>query len=565
MAPRKKVLLAASGDLRQSANEVCWPAQEAMERQVVAALNALDVDVMRAHPYDPARRHGFIASQKEGLEVFSRVDPDLPIVVAEAVWQYSHHVLPGLIGHRGPILTVANWSGQWPGLVGMLNLNGSLTKAGVPYSTLWSESFTDEPFKRKLGQWLTEGRVSHDASHVHAFDPASAPHRAREAASEIADGFRRRRAIMGVFDEGCMGMYNAIIPDELLFPLGVFKERLSQSALYAASRDVAGAEASAAYDWLVKKGMTFHFGKDPETELTKEQVLDQCRMYIAAARIAESFGCDAIGIQYQQGLKDLMPASDLAEGMLNNDDRPPVRSADGKPIREGKAIVHFNEVDECAGLDALFTNRVHRALGQPAETTLHDIRWGDADRSGSTPDYVWVFEISGAAPPAHHIGGWAGTDSLRQPPMYFRLGGGTVRGVAKPGAIVWSRVFVERGKLKMDIGRARVAELPKEETERRWRDTTPQWPIMHGVLHGVTRDQMMARHKANHIQVAYANSPEEADLALMTKAALAAELGLEVSLCGTKADGSRSFTSPTKRLRPGRPQGRATRSGAENR
>ena len=38
---------------------------------------------------------------------------------------------------------------------------------------------------------------------------------------------------MGVFDEGCMGMYNAIIPDELLHPTGVFKERLSQSALYA--------------------------------------------------------------------------------------------------------------------------------------------------------------------------------------------------------------------------------------------------------------------------------------------------------------------------------------------
>ena len=53
-----------------------------------------------------------------------------PIVVVEAVWQYSHHVLPGLMSHRGPILTVANWTGQWPGLVGMLNLNGCLAKAG---------------------------------------------------------------------------------------------------------------------------------------------------------------------------------------------------------------------------------------------------------------------------------------------------------------------------------------------------------------------------------------------------------------------------------------------------
>ena len=41
-------------------------------------------------------------------------------------------------------------------------------------------------------------------------------------------------------------------------------------------------------------------------------------MYIAAVRMADDFGCDAIGIQYQQGLKDLLPASDLVEGMLNN-------------------------------------------------------------------------------------------------------------------------------------------------------------------------------------------------------------------------------------------------------
>ena len=538
MAPRKKVLLAASGDLRQSANEVCWPAQEAMEKQVVAALNAFDVEVERAHPYDPARKHGFIASQKEGLEIFSKIDSGTPIVVAEAVWQYTNHVLPGLVGHRAPILTVANWSGQWPGLVGMLNLNGSLAKAGVPYSTLWSETFTDEPFKTKLNQWLQAGHVTHDLSHVHPFVPGSAPDKARAVAADVASGFRRKKAIMGVFDEGCMGMYNAIIPDELLFPLGVFKERLSQSALYAASREVSDADARAVYDWLVKKGMTFHFGKDPETELTLDQVLGQCRMYIAAARIAETFGCDAIGIQYQQGMKDLMPASDLAEGMLNNDDRPPAKTADGRVIRDGQAIVHFNEVDECAGLDALFTNRVHRALGQPVETTLHDIRWGDADKSGTTKDYVWVFEISGAAPPAHHIGGWAGTDSLRQPPMYFRLGGGTVRGIAKPGPIVWSRIFVEQGKLKMDLGRAHVVELPKAETERRWNDTTPQWPIMHAVLHGVSRDQLMARHKANHIQVAYANSDADADLAMAAKASLAAELGLEVSLCGAKPDGA---------------------------
>ena len=44
--------------------------------------------------------------------------------------------------------------------------------------------------------------------------------------------------------------------------------------------------------------------------------------------------------------------------------------------------------------------------------------------------------------------------------MYFRLGGGTLKGVAKPGEIVWSRIYVDAGRLKMDLGRAGVVALP---------------------------------------------------------------------------------------------------------
>jgi hypothetical protein len=538
MQSEKNILLVASGDLRSSANVTCWPAQAAMEEKLREIVATFGYRVTRAHPYKPRQKHGFISSQREGLDIFSKIDPEMPLIVAEAVWQYSHHVLGGLLAHKGPILTIANWSGQWPGLVGMLNLNGSLTKAGVNYSTLWSETFEDSFFLIHLGHWLHRGRIIHQTNHVSPLGKSSVPDRARVVATRIAKDLRHRKSIMGVFDEGCMGMYNAIIPDDLLFECGVCKERLSQSALYFATTQIGNSEAKAIYLWLLKKGMKFELGRWPENELTEQQVLDQCKIYIAAARIADEFGCETIGIQYQQGLKDLLPASDLAEGLLNNSDRPPVRNAKGQVIRPGKPIVHFNEVDECAGLDALMTNRVHKILGQPVETTLHDLRWGDWDRSGTIDDYVWVFLISGSAPPAHHIGGYAGTDSLRQPPMYFRLGGGTVRGVARPGEIVWSRIFVEEGKLKMDLGRAKVVSLPKDEIERRWTETTVQWPIMNAVLYGVTRDQMMARHKANHIQVAYAHSAREADLALYAKASLASELSLKVHLCGTKADGS---------------------------
>ena len=538
-SPKKTVLLVANGDLRQSANEKTWSGQAAMEQQLTAAVARLGYKLVRAHPYKPAVKHGFISSQKEGMAVFATIDPKTPVIVAEAVWQYSHHILHGLISHSAPILTVANWSGTAPGLVGMLNLNGSLTKAGVKYSTLWSADFTDEFFLSGLATWLKSGAVKHPTAHVRPLAKTSVPAKARALSKKIADNLRLKKSIMGIFDEGCMGMFNAIIPDELLFQTGVYKERLSQSALYYGATQVSDTEARAVYAWLKAKGMKFQLGTNEETDLTESQVIWQCKTYIAALRIADEFGCESIGIQYQQGLKDLLPASDLVEGLLNNSDRPPVANASGEIIRDGQPLTHFNEVDECAGLDGLFTNRVHTALRQPVENTLHDLRWGDYDRSGTTKEYVWVFLISGSAPPAHHIDGYAGTDSLRQPLMYFRLGGGTVRGIAKPGEIVWSRVFVENGKLKMDLGRAKVVTLPRAETERRWAETTVQWPIMHAVTYGVSRDQMMARHKANHIQVAYANSAAEADLAMYTKAALAAELGLEVSLCGTKADGSK--------------------------
>src|SRR6185436_20938 len=349
---KKHVQLIANGDLRLSANQKCWAAQEAMERALVTAVAEEGYQIVRAHPFKKSEGHGFIGSQKEGMEVFREIDAEAPLIVAEAVWQYSHHVLHGLLTHRGPILTVANWSGQWPGLVGMLNLNGSLTKAGVEYSTIWSEDFKDKFFAKYLAEWLKKGKAKHRSDHVTPLSKIKIPDRERKLGEKLAEDLRREKTIIGVFDEGCMGMYNAIIPDELLHRTGVFKERLSQSAFYYETTQVSDFEAAQTRAWLEDRGMNFAIGPREEDHLTWRQVQLQCKMYIATERIADDFGCEAIGIQYQQGLKDLLPASDLVEGMLNNADRPPVKTRDGaRIIRDGEAIVHFNEVDECAGLD----------------------------------------------------------------------------------------------------------------------------------------------------------------------------------------------------------------------
>ena len=82
-----------------------------------------------------------------------------------------------------------------------------------------------------------------------------------------------------------------------------------------------------------------------------------------------------------------------------------------------------------------------------------------------------------------------------------------------------------------------VVKLPEEETRRRLESTTKQWPIMHAVTYGVSRDQMMARHKANHLQVAYARDAAAADRCALAKAAAARALGIDVSLCGTRGRG----------------------------
>ena len=532
-AAQNEAYLVASGDLRLSANQVCWPAQAEMEQKICGAFAAEGLTVKRAHPYDPVLNHGFIWNQRMGMDVFQSIPMDAPLIVAVAVWQYSYHVLAGLRDHRGPILTVANWRGQWPGLVGMLNLNGSLTKMGVKYSTIWSEDFKDDFFIKGIRDWIHHGSILHDASHVRDLNLQSLPEAEVELGIALARDLRRDKAILGIFDEGCMGMYNAIIDDELLNPCGIYKERLSQSALVAAMRTVTDKEADEARKWLDRQGMTFRTGKDDATELTDGQIHEQLKMYIAAIRIAHSFGCDAIGIQYQQGLKDMTPASDLAEGLLNNVVRPPVFHPEtGEELYAGKALPHFNEVDECAGVDALVTSRVWTAMSLDPATTLHDIRWGQQYTGNGISEFVWVFEISGAVPPSHLVGGFAGSVSERQPAMYFPKGGGTIKGESKPGEIVWSRIYVMEDRLHADIGRGTVVSLPPEEMKYRWESTTPQWPIMSAVLHGVTRDQLMARHKANHIQVAYAPSVEVADKALAAKAAMLAEMGIPVHICG---------------------------------
>src|SRR5690606_18887750 len=151
--------------------------------------------------------------------------------------------------------------------VGMLNLNGSLTKAGVAYSTLWSERFDDRFFVDKLEAWLENGAVTHDESHVVDYSESAIDAEERRIGQEFASRFVDENACMVVFEEGCLGKFNAIIPDDLLHATGVFKERLSQSALYAHMLTVKDDEAEQVLQCLEDNGMQFKWGTVEATEL----------------------------------------------------------------------------------------------------------------------------------------------------------------------------------------------------------------------------------------------------------------------------------------------------------
>lgn len=506
-----EVLFVTNADLRESANVECWPVEAKYEALLAKALSEhFGKKLVRAHPIKKDKGHGFIAGQREGSDVFATIDPDAPVIVLLTAWQYSHHLAPSLLTHRGPILLLANFDGTWPGLVGMLCMAGSLTGLGRSYSRLWSETFDDAFFLKGLKSWFDTGRIVHDtryltriaADHPLMQSPAGKIGRAVGAWSLV------HKEILGLFDTYCMGMMNGVFPQKALCDIGMPLESLSQSDLLIEMTKVPDSLREECVAWYEARGMKFRYGADPARDLTREQVKEQCAMMIALARYVERFGLSCVGVQYQQGLARSCAASDFAEGAIGSAERFPIPAEDGHIIRPGKPITCANEVDMGTAIPQTMMFRLLDSLGLPAETTLHDIRWG----SEFDGKFVWDFEISGAVPFSHLKGGIAGATGYRQPWMYFPKGGSTITGQGRAGRLLWARAHYEGTSVTMHVGTGHAVELPEVEFERRRKATCYEWPLCNAVLDGVGRDDLMAGHQSNHITLAYVDEDKLADV-----------------------------------------------------
>ena len=528
----QEAILTSSGDILRSDTSGCGPILAVIERELTAAFNREGVRVKRAFSAERWSGQGVAPSERIEEDVLTGIDSQANLVVIATGSRCAHLVVSALRSHRGAILTVANWPGELPGISELLNLNGSLARAGIPFSTLWSRDFQDERFRSGLRAWIEQKEVIYNMSRVRDLNLGELPPAAIELGTHLAATFNERKVTLGIFDGSYRDVNDGRIDDEVLSPSGVYTQHLNLSSLVTRMRTVSNSDAFTVWQWLDERGLVFASGSDETYELTSAQILTQCKMYIAAVRIAHEFGWDVISIQSGNGWKDLV-APGFIGGLLNSAERPPVYGErSGQELFAGEPLPHLSHADDCAGLDALVTIRSWRSLKLDPTNALYDLCWPEHCRREGFEDFVWALQIPVAAPANHLIDGYAGASSDRAPRWYSPLGGGTLNGIVKPGEIVWSRLFAERGIVHADIGTGRMLTLSPHETERQWKNAATHWPLVSAIFHGISVDTFIAGHCATQVNIAYAADALSAVRALAVKAATLHARGVVVHLCG---------------------------------
>jgi L-fucose isomerase-like protein len=458
---------------------------------------------------EPYRIEGWLTRPHHAIERLGPVrDPMIGICVH---WFYGPHTTDGVVGKDNPLLLASNFSGQWPGLVGLLNTGACLASLNRPFSRVWTdaEDWTrDELFMSRLEQWCEEGSIVYDVDALHF--PTTVSPGAAELASKVARGFRDRRALILMLGDTSMGMINGYFGPRRLIPHGFTEHKIDQAWIVDRGSRIADKRIDDAFRFVQGRGVTFHWRETGAEDFTEDSTREQLRDYLAVLDMADEYRADCIGWQYQLGLIPLRPPSDFAEGLLNSTCRPE---------SSGDTIVTATEADQGNAVPMEMMKRLLKAKGLHQSVAFHDVRWG-GEHEGR---FIWVLLNSGstgAFPFNHDPDTLQGAHSYRQAAIYFPFAGGTLTGESLPGRVTWSRAYIRNDQMWMDIGRGEVVALPPKKRDAWWNGTNRQWPFMAADL-GIGRDTLMAHYMSNHIAVAYGDIFEE-------MVALSRELGFRV-------------------------------------
>ncbi|HEY6556152.1 MAG TPA: hypothetical protein VI072_02725 [Polyangiaceae bacterium] len=501
----QRIALFWPGDARAKPNELALPNVEEATQQLERALAKLGRTTYRVD--------GFLTKPHESIERLGPIDD--PMIAVCVHWFYGTHTTDGVVGKDNPLLLASNFSGRWPGLVGLLNTGACLETVRRDFSRIWTdaEDFTrDEGFLARLETWCDSGRITypeHDMRY-HAHIPADAAARARR----VAQSFRDRRALLLMFGDTSMGMINGYFGPRLLTQHGFTEHKIDQAWIIDRGRGISQRRIDDAFAFVKDRGVAFHWREGDAQDFTEEATREQLRDYLVALDFIHEYKADCLGWQYQLGLIPLRPPSDFAEGLFNSACRP---ESNGSPI------ACATEADQGNAVPMEMLKRLLRDKGLHEAVMFHDVRWG-AEHDGR---FLWVLLNSGSCGAYafnHDPASLRGVHSYRQPALYFPTPGGTFAGESLPGPITWARAYLKKGELWMDVGRGEVVKLPPAKRDAWWEGTTRQWPFMAADL-GIGRDTLMAHYLSNHVAVAYGDVFEE-------MVALSQELGFKVRILG---------------------------------
>ena len=506
MKPR--IALFWPGDAREKPNELALPNAEQATGQLEKALAKLGRSSYRVP--------GFLTKPHEAIEKLGPVhDPLIGVCVH---WFYGPHTTEGVLGKDNPLLLASNFSGQWPGLVGLLNTGACLEMLGRRHSRIWTDApdwTRDDAFMTRLEEWCSTGQIVYHERDLRYHAPIS---RAASAlARQVADELRARRALILMLGDTSMGMINGYFGPRLLHKHGFAEHKVDQAWIIDRGRRISEPRIDAALAFVKAQGVTFHWGQPDALDFTENATREQLRDYLVVKDLIDEFKADCLGWQYQLGLIPLRPPSDFAEGLFNSTCRPE---------SNGDTVACATEADQGNVVPMELMKRLLKKKGLHQAVMFHDVRWG-AEHDGR---FLWVLLNSGSCGAYafnHDPNTLRGTHTYRQPALYFPTPGGTFAGESLPGPMTWARAYIRHDKLWMDIGQGEVVKLPAAIRDAWWQGTTRQWPFMAADM-GIDRDTLMAHYLSNHVAVAYGDIFEE-------MVALSQELGFQVRVLRTEA------------------------------
>ncbi len=448
------------GDYRGRPNELALPGVTEATVQLERALARLG----RAS----YRIEGFLTRPHEAIEQLGPIDD--PLIGVCTHWFYGSHTCDGVIGKDSPLLLASNFSGTWPGLVGLLNTGACLASIGREFSRVWTSAAdwsADESFMARLDEWCRTGRIEYPADEIGtpaakaAGPPADATRTADESrtahansgrasaasaptlsrvgsdaasvAQQVRDQIRRRRILALMLGDTSMGMINGYFGPRLLNPIGFTEHKVDQAWIIDRGARIEPKRIENAFKFVRDRGVTFHWREPGAEDFDENATREQLRDYLTVFDLVREFKADCLGWQYQLGLLPLRPPSDFAEGLFNSACRPE---------SDGNVIITATEADQGNLVPMELMKRLLAAKGLHPAVMFHDVRWG-GEHDGR---FVWVLLNSGSCGAYafnHDPATLRGVHSYRQPVGYFPVPGGTFAGESLPGKVTWARAWIQ--------------------------------------------------------------------------------------------------------------------------